>query len=429
MSASSIPLPAAGVKASSRTSVRRICVAVFLAAFALRVALVFLTDQAHQFPRKEMVRTAITFAQRGELADPFTAPTGPTAHVPPAYPIFLGLLFKVFGTGPDGELVKCILTSAVSAFRCALLVWLAVWLGLSRRTAIVAGILSIAYVGALTTEIKGDWEAPYAALVLIGLFCAAMRVARDANLSVRRGALLGVAWGAALLMTPSFLTVLGGFLLAGALVYLKRAPFEYLRFAAALGVVMALMLAPWAIRNQIRLGSPVWAKDNLGIELLVAYHPGSHWSLLGTESWTQENHPSRQPAVARQLGTMGEIAFNKMRMEQAKEWIRANPGETATLTAQHAIHFWFPVEVNPIHTGLEWLLTLAAAAGMWLFWGKNRTAAALIASMWIFYPLLYWIVVWSSRYRYPLNWTLILMAAVTIDRILTASYNKGADRR
>jgi hypothetical protein len=29
-------------------------------------------------------------------------------------------------------------------------------------------------------------------------------------------------------------------------------------------------------------------------------------------------------------------------------------------------------------------------------------------------------MLWSSRYRYPINWTMILTAAVALDRALTA---------
>src|SRR5262245_62680204 len=103
-----------------------------------------------------MARTAIAFANKGELADPFAAPTGPTAHVPPLYPIFLSFLFRIFGTGVAGETVKCLLTCAVSSLRSAFMPSVARVLGLDSRLGLTAGLLSALYVPALVTELKGD---------------------------------------------------------------------------------------------------------------------------------------------------------------------------------------------------------------------------------------------------------------------------------
>ena len=103
----------------------RTCLLVFFIALFFRLGLVVAFDQIHEFPRKEMVKTAMAFAAKGELADPYAVPSGPTAVVPPLYPIYLGLIFRAFGTGAEAEVVKCILTSTVSALRCGLLVWLA----------------------------------------------------------------------------------------------------------------------------------------------------------------------------------------------------------------------------------------------------------------------------------------------------------------
>ena len=148
----------------------RACSLVFVVALVFRLGWVVATDQIHVFPRKEMVRIAMAFAERGELADPYAAPSGPTALAPPVYPIFLGLIFRIFGTGVAAEVVKCVLTSSVSALRCALLPWLAVWLGLSFRTGMIGGLMSALYLGGLATDIKGDWAEAYVATAMVGLF-------------------------------------------------------------------------------------------------------------------------------------------------------------------------------------------------------------------------------------------------------------------
>ena len=56
---------------------------VFLVALALRLPIVWLRPlEAHA----ENIKAGFTLAQRGYFGDPFSIPTGPTAHVAPAYP-------------------------------------------------------------------------------------------------------------------------------------------------------------------------------------------------------------------------------------------------------------------------------------------------------------------------------------------------------
>jgi hypothetical protein len=387
---------------------------IFLAALLFRLAAVLVTDQIHWFPRKEMVRIALAFAERGELADPFAAPTGPTALAPPLYPIFLGLIFRVFGTGVTAEAVKCLFTCVVSALRCALLPWLAVCLGLRLRTGVVAGILAVFYIGALSTDIKGDWAEAYVATALLGFFLAAIRIGENADITWKTAVTQGVLWGLALLLSPAVASALGAFLLVGALRFLRTAPWQYMRFGAVLGLVAAVVISPWPVRNQLRLGSPIWAKDNFGIMLLNSNHPGAGWDVSANEQFIETTTPSWVPAVALKLKAVGEVAYDKSQAEEAKQWIRDNPGTFARLVALRAFHFWFPPGQNDIHTVLEAGFTLFALAGLYLLYFQHRPAALLILSLWLLYPPVYYIMLWSSRYRYPINWTLLLTASVAL---------------
>ncbi len=403
----------------SRAVPWRACILVFVVALVFRLGWVVATNQIHQFPRKEMVRIAMAFAARGELADPFAAPTGPTALASPIYPVFLGLIFRTFGTGVAAEVVKCGLTSAVSALRWALIPWLAVCLGLSPRTGLIGGLLGAFYIGALATDIKGDWAEAYVATALVGFFLAAVRISETSRLDLRGAAVLGFWSGLAVLLSPALASILGSFILVGAIRFLRESPRRYVQFVAVLGLVAALVISPWPIRNAIRLGSPIWAKDNFGIMLLNSNHPGAGWDVAGNEAFIEQTTPSWQPAVALKLKAAGEVAYDKSQAEEAKQWIRANPKTFAGLVALRAFHFWFPPGQNAVHTALEWGLTLLSVTGLYLLYFKHRAAALLIAGMWLLYPPVYYIMLWSSRYRYPINWTIIFTAAVAISHGLS----------
>jgi hypothetical protein len=398
-------------------SLRRTSILLFLLAFAIRVALVFASDQVHDFStRKEMARTAIAFANKGELADPFAAPTGPTAHVPPLYPIFLGFLFRIFGTGVAGETVKCLLTCAVSSLRSAFMPSVARALGLESRVGLIAGLLSALYVPALITEVKGDWEPPYTVLALMGLFVLAYGVAKSGKLELRTAVIQGFLWGLALLLTPAIATILAGFLLLQALRFLRREPVQHLQWAVVLGLVTVVTMSPWAIRNAIQLGSPVFTKDCFGMEMFVSNHPGATWSVADEKEseWLDREFPTRQPRAAEELRQMGEIAYNQAKLRVAMDWIRSNPDEFAKLVLSRIFHFWFPVAARIPLTAIFWVFTLTAFAGLYLMRRESPMAAWMIGICWLLFPLVYYLAAWSSRYRYPIEWTLMLAASVAI---------------
>ena len=75
---------------------------------------------------------------------------------------------------------------------------------------------------------------------------------REASAILRLGALFGVAWGCALLISPNLLLIGLLWLLAAVLHYRAKA----LAFSAVVLAVTLAVLSPWAIRNEIVLGCP-----------------------------------------------------------------------------------------------------------------------------------------------------------------------------
>ena len=124
--------------------------------------------------------------------------------------------------------------------------------------------------------------------------------------------------------------------------------------------------------------------------------------------------------MALKLKAVGEVAYDKSQAQEAKQWIRANPGTFAELVALRAFHFWFPPGLNALHTVLEVCLTVVSIAGLYLLYFRHRAAALLILGIWVCYPPVYYIMLWSSRYRYPSNWTLLLTAAVALEYVLSS---------
>jgi hypothetical protein len=75
----------------------RAAVYIVGSAVALRVLYWWATFDPAQQPSSELLNVARSVALTGHFADPYAVPTGPTAHVPPAYPLLLAATSKLLG--------------------------------------------------------------------------------------------------------------------------------------------------------------------------------------------------------------------------------------------------------------------------------------------------------------------------------------------
>jgi hypothetical protein len=369
-----------------------------------------------------MMSVAATFADTGEIADPYMElPTGPTAHVGPIYPMLIGYVYRVLGDGDTGEMAKQILSCTISSGRSFLLVVLALALGLSEWTALCAGLISAVYIGAYETELKGDWEGPLAANVLIFLILWGYRISWRRVPRAREGFLYGLSWGVALLIAPSLLPVGAGLTLAAFLSgWIGAQPAARRAFTLALvcsAAGCALSLSPWIVRNYLVLGGFVWGRDNFGLELSVSNGPSAQWSDSLNGVRMHMVHPSRSRQAAEKVLAQGELAFNRDRKLEAVQWIQRNPGEFARLTVQRTFYFWFPPGRNLAHEFALGGFTLLAFGGLWFLWRQSLPAGVIVAVLWASYPLIYCLIQWSSRYRQPIEWSLALCAGAALSAI------------
>jgi hypothetical protein len=419
----------------------RVSVVTFMAAWAFRMGIAYVTHRWHDFPRQDMNRVALHFLQTGVIGDIFSTPTGPTAMLPPAYILILAAIYRFFGTGVAAEFVKVLTCTMVVSLRCALVPWLASRMKLGNAVVVISAVLSTLWIGAFETELHGDWDAPYTALFL--LLLTYMHYALPlANARPRRAALFGLAWGFAALFNPGILSTLAGFLLLE-FWWMGRFQFpRYCRQAVILTACLMLVLFPWALRNKEALGGWVWTRSGLGFELALSYHTGAHWSdranlrpsVLHPGQPNRDSeisvHPWLNPHESMRVAQLGELAWNQQLMHRGIDWILANPRESAILAAQHTFYFWFPPGAGfyePIYrtTGLaamlmlpyplaKYCLTILAFAGLFLGWRRNPRAMALFGVELLLFPLIYYLIDWSSRYRTPIESVLVLLAAVPL---------------
>jgi hypothetical protein len=391
---------------------RHLFLIIFLLAVVIRMGLSLWVTTYQDLTRYEMERVAISFAREGTLANPYYTPTGPTAHVPPVYPILMGLIFRYVGEGWGGELVKELLSVSCAGALYGLLPFVCGVLGVGRRAGLVAGMAGALFPLKYSTEVIGDWEATAAALVLMLLTWATVATWRHGLFSYRRGAWEGLLWGVGMLVASTLLSVFAGMLLVGLVVAGRKDPGAWFRYAAASMAAAAICLAPWAWRNERQLGSPIFARSNSGIELHLSNNDlaGPLEPLNYKRGVYFAFHPLQNPAEARAVKVMGEVGYNQDRLNQAMAWIRTHPGRFLTLTAQRFWYTWFPNTTAPGRDGILWLLTLGWLAGLFILWRKDHLGALVLIAVPAFYTPVFYLIHVNVRHRYPVDWLLLLCA-------------------
>jgi hypothetical protein len=123
----------------------------------------------------------------------------------------------------------------------------------------------------------------------------------------------------------------------------------------------------------------------------------------------------------RQYQQMGELAYIKMRKQQAMEYIKADYSRFFGLCAKRFVYFWAGA---PKATQPPWLNelknSLFLASSVLSFWGLIRALRLRKPGAWLlfwllaFYPAIYYVVFATPRYRVPIEPVLAVLCVFII---------------
>jgi len=131
-------------------------------------------------------------------------------------------------------------------------------------------------------------------------------------------------------------------------------------------------------------------------------------------------HPNSNAEEAQTLRALGEYRYNQTRLRKSLAWIRAHPARAANLTLQRIWFSGFPQKMASRDIGSR--DSECSRYTPWR-WRPSRSVSVSEASdilrhvpaAWIaLFPLIYYLVQFEYRYRYPLLWTTCLLAAEAI---------------
>ena len=394
-------------------------VLIFLLSLTIRVHKLNQLDPAWLVPSDnwELGAIALSLVETGEFADPYLIHTGPTAHLPPIPPMILSTIIKAVGLNAKAGYVMAVSTFVTASMLYALLPWLADRLGPGSPAGIIAGLFGAlgGLMGSIWAQMPGHGEF-MAGLFMALLLAVFLRRWRAASTTWMGSLLLGVAAGIAFHVQPALLTVILGCMLFE-LWWLKGAKQRMRVGAVALGIVLACL--PWGWRNYTTFDAVFFIRSNFGLELRMGNNPTAEATFEEMDALEiHQRHPRLDTREARLVLELGEAEYMRQVQAEAWSWIRRNPGHFASLTAHRFANVWIGPIYGPFEDVIGVLaLTCLAIAGLWRVWPMITIPqrAALLIPL-ITFPMVYYIVAYSPRYRMPLDWVFYILAGAAMWR-------------
>lgn len=400
-------------------SSRRLLAAAILAAFAIRMVVVWFSyrglpdaDKYYEQFGWEIGWVARALASGHGFSSPFYPWSGPTAMVPPLYPALLAGVFRVFGiyTLTAGFVILTI-NSVLSALTC-IPVYFSARYSLGMRGAKAAAWAWAIYPFAIYFSAGRVWEYALTALLFTTCFCIAQRMHSTANPLAWLG--WGLLFGATALANPSVLSTLP-FLLLLALWKARTPTRRRLLNATLTAVAVLAVLTPWTLRNYRALGVVCPVRDNYWLE----FYAGN----LGDTSDPNPSsvHPASNPVEMQKFLEMGEPAYLAEKHTLAVAYVSHHPLFFAYVSLRRAVYYWTgfwsfseeyrqrePFELpNMFFCGGITLLMLRGARRLWRL---NHAAALPYLVLIGIFPITYYLSHPLMDYRQPIEPAIVVLA-------------------
>lgn len=404
---------------------------VFWVAFAVRVLYITFAHTYHMRPYQdhfpfgwEMGRVARALATGRGFADPFVGHTGPTAWVPPLYPLLLAGVFKLFGVYTALSAWVILTINSVFSAATAPLIYKLAQRCYNRKVAVWSAWIWALYPAFMQYAVRWVWDMALTGFLFTAVLVLAleMRWVQPRERGPVRGdpdagegepgqvrqttaqwLLFAALWGLIALANPTlllFLPVCGIWILLGA-----RPLRSGLVNATLAGLLFLAILAPWTVRNWRAFHAFVPMRDNLGAELEASSGPGSNgFPVMATLPLV-----ARAPQTMR-YKTLGEFRYAQLEGAKAKRFIATHPGHYALISLKRIYFFWVSVPhpetsaLNEFFRELNYcVFSITGILGLLLSLKRRVAGAGLFAWAFALVPLTYYLVTANARFRHPLE--------------------------
>ncbi|MBV9276296.1 MAG: hypothetical protein JO333_20550, partial [Verrucomicrobia bacterium] len=387
----------------------------------------------------ETIRVARSIAEKGEFANPFAAlDTGPSAHVAPAFPALLALLIRLFGDGTTGMYAIQLAAAIVLSLQLALFPVFSRALGMGELNGIIAASIWIAARAGWTWGL----EAEYAAILLaIAVCCFRSYLDSSSSGSSRLVWLLGCVIGVLLLTSPSVSIILVGFV--GLLLWKDKLAIWKRSNLLLIILLPAVIVAPWTIRNFLVFHRLIPIRDDFGLELALSNSDCAQYQMVKNFNPCYR-HPDADIEEAKKVLTHGEAGYNELKLREALYWIEGHPFIFFKLCVERFVAFWKPPAANGpwwsvLGPNTYWererfegrlleriailAMTVLSVPGLFMLFRRDSVSAWLCLMCLGLYPLAYYLIQFTIRYRYPILWVTFLLGSLPITAFVRATCN------
>jgi 4-amino-4-deoxy-L-arabinose transferase-like glycosyltransferase len=283
----------------------------------------------------------------------------PTASRPPLYPIVLAGVYRIAGARvPAGRTLQILLGASIVLLTYALARRL-----FGEAAALLAAALAAASPSLIFMSAYLLSENLY--LVLLLLFLILVSRARARKLSLGACAAGGALLGLACLTRPNALPLAlfsaGAYLCLGAGAF----PRKLVRTAALLAAV-ALVILPWAVRNEMRFGAFVPFTTHGG----MTFYQGNNRVVAQESPYHGTVAPLEALPGWNTLKGMGEVERDREAWRLGKEYVRSHPALAAKMAGWRLARF-FRFTGDAGYSGVK--------SGWW--WDKGRGLGSLASSV------------------------------------------------
>lgn len=405
----------------------------------------------------EMGRVARALATGYGYADPFVGHTGPTAWVPPLYPLLLAAVFKAAGVYTAKSAWIILTMNSVFSAATAIFIYEIAARCYNRKVALWSAWIWAIYPAFLQYAVHWVWEMSLTTFLFTWTLALALRmrgilpresqpesgpVRGDPGIdeaepdtkpqTTSQWLLFGLLWGLIALSNSAlllFLPVCSIWILLGA-----RPLSSGFKNATLAGVLFLAILAPWTIRNWRVFHTFVPLRDNLGAELEASSGPGSNgFPVIATLPLVE-----RDPQIML-YKRLGEIRYVQREGANGKAYITAHPTHYALITLKRFYFFWVSVPHPDEHFALNeafrelnyCFFSITGIFGLALSLRNRTLAAGLFLWAFLLLPLIYYFVTVNARFRHPLEPLIVILTVYLFQSTQSRkrSYREGSGER
>jgi hypothetical protein len=432
---------------------------IFWAAFIVRV-MVIVVGRTYRLPAVldhyeygwEAGRIARSLVLGQGYANPFNGFSGPTAWLSPLFPLLVAAGFKLFGVYTHAAAVFVMVCDSAFSAGTALAIYEIAercfdakgmaqrGSGMAAPVALWSAWIWALYPAAMQYAVRWIWETSLSTLLFTWTLVIALRLrgVGEADQGSTRGkrsqwVVFGLLWGLVALSNPSLLLCLPATMVWVAWPELRRGGISLRTVGGVLltGVIFAVVLAPWVVRNEQVLHAFVPTRSNAGVELYestLERNDAFPWQ-SSVPLWAGD-------PVFRELVQKGEIEFERMRGREALLRIRSHPGTFLKYSIDRFFFFWddmpHPPGRHPLAEYLRRLqygfLSLCGLMGLGLMLRRRVGGVGLFALCFALVPIPYYLVTVQARFRHPIEPLIVILGVYLFRSTGSGSEAKAGPR-